>query len=614
MTWSGRQLGLLRALAILVAALVLAWPALQDPTGTVLGSPRTDTVKHLWTLFLGRTMLLEQGALWGHTDLASFPEGMDIFVIEPLGAVVAALLGFVPVVLVANLLAVANLVLLGLATAWLGDHLAGGRLPGLVAALLMMGSSVTAFFFHLGVGELQHLFLLPLCLLLAARLAEWGRWSDAGWLGLCLGLTVACGFYLGLFAVVGVSLACLVALVVGPRRLVLLSRLGVAAPLSLAVAWPFLQGFRGAWPGTRDNMEQGFSLLTIRRPPTEEVWARLDLGRLLWPIGDSLGAKEADYIGGQYLGPILVGLALVGIWRGGRRALPLVGVALAGLLLAMGTHAVWLGEELAAAQALVLPYAWLQWLLSGLAAAPHYPSRFIALTAVALAALASLAVARLRRPPLQAAAVVVALLAAVDVGGRARPGFPWHSTELAPASVLSSLAAEDPGAVVDLGYFVVRDHDMRNRGAWYQVAHGLPTQAVAISRLDDLHRDGAARVIALPLVQDLRLVHATGGSLPEGRDYAVDLALLREDGFSWLMLYQGSPHDAPAGLGQQTAPPPHRLAALTSLLGPPRYQEEALAVWQLPPVDVDPDALEAGRRARDRALGDAWDDVFERAR
>ncbi|NOY25191.1 MAG: hypothetical protein GXP62_04900, partial [Oligoflexia bacterium] len=320
-------------------------------------------------------------------------------------------------------------------------------------------------------------------------------------------------------------------------------------------------------------------------------------------------------LGVQYLGPILVGLAGVGLVRRWRKGWPLALAALTGLVLAMGTRPTYAGQDLdipLLADA-VLPYAWLQWLLSVTAITPHYPSRFIVLTVIALAGLAALALADITRPSLRALAIGLVALAIVDVGERTTQGWPWPVAIRPPVTGLATLAAEDPGAVVDLAYFSTRDLDARNRTAWYQTAYGLPTQAVAISQLDELNIEGAATVLAVPLILDLRQLRSTGATMKPNQDYQADLALLRADGFRWLMTYRGAQTDRLGQVTRSPTPPPRQLAALNNLLGIPFLQDDGFAVWHIPTVDVSASALAEAQRSRDARIEQVRDRVFERA-
>lgn len=600
-----------RALLLLAFSFALTAPVWTHPTSTVLGSWRTDTVKHIWSLWLGRHLVADGHGLWGHTDLANHPHGMEILVIEPLGALFAVLLGPLSIPLVANLLAVVNLLLLGLFTCALGDRLTGDRVAGLVAALLLMGSSTTAFFFHLGVGEIQHIFVIPMVLWALERLRSEPRWSGALLLAASLWLAMLSGYYLALLAGLAALAGGLGALLAGPRRLPLLGGLMAAGALAAAPILPLVQGVREAGPVKNTGAELDDWALMLRVPPTEDVLARVDLARLMWPTVETADARVAAYVGGQYLGPVLVGLALVGLLRAPRPALALFGVALSGVVLGMGSKPVWNGAEVALGGAAVLPYAWLGAGLNSLAAAPHYPSRFLFISVVALAALAALGVAGLRGTHWRVGLAALLALGLADVNLRGEQRWPWPVTELPEVPFLEKLAQVEPGAVVDLSWYRVSDQEGRNLSAWYQVGHGQPTQSVAISRLDRLNREGAARVLALPLVRELRRLPHDARSLPAGPDYTTDLALLREDGFAWLLLYAGRRGIDGLPLKEGTRPPGPELDALMEILGPPTFQYGNAVAWRLPEVQAAAEVLASARADRDRRIAEAAAQLFD---
>lgn len=595
-------------------ALAMAHPVLRAPQQLVLGSSHTDTVKHVWTLWLGRTLLREEGRLWGPVDLINHPVGMRFYVIEPLGALVAALLPLGSLPLVANLLALVNLLLLGLCAGFAVEQAGGDRWAGHLGALLALGCSATAFVVHLGVGELQHLFLLPLVLGLLLRLRERPGPGGAIALGLAVGVAVACGLYLGLMAAQAALLGGLVLLAQGPRRGRLLLALLGAAVLAALLALPVLAGLRENWSGLHDAFDRDTRLLRFQGTPLDGVGFRQDLLGALVPLGPPATMPTPAYYGGQYLGPVLLGLAGLGLLRRPRAGLVLLLPALAAFLLSLGTRPVWGGAELPFPEGQALPYAWLKHLLAAIAAAPHHPSRFSILTAMALAALGGLAVAGLpgwRRPAL---GLLLGLGAFLDLGLRVPGALPLPTSRQPPMSALVAAIRAEPGPVLDLSYALRRDIDLKNRTAWFQLGHGQPTQAVPIAQLDALAPEGAARALALPLLQDLRALHGAREEAHLPGDYDVDLALLREDGFRWLLLY-GSPDVRPQaifkpGERRREGPPRGPLAALDALLGPPAVLEDAAAAWRIPEVVVDEERLRAARERRDRRAKEIGDDVF----
>ncbi|MCK6503213.1 hypothetical protein L6R53_07430 [Myxococcota bacterium] len=601
-----------RAAVLVAFAGALGAPAWVAPTTHVLGSWRTDTVKHVWSLWLGRQVLAERPAIWGRTELVNHPDGMDIMLVEPLGGLVALLLSPLPLPLVANLLAFANLVLLGLFTAALADRVTqGDRLAGLVAGLVAMGSATTAFFFHLGVGEIQHLFVIPMVLWALERVRARPRPAEAMLLAGSLWLAMLAGHYLALLCGLAALAAGLGALLVGPQRGRLLLALGAAAVVAVLPVGLLVESLRDAGPVENLTAEKNDWRLLLRVPPTEAQAVRLDLARLAWPFrGLSPGLFPA-YVGGQYLGPIPLLLAAWGVAGAPRRALPLAAAAATGLLFAMGSQPVVAAAEVELPGGTVLPFAWLSAALHSVAVPPHYPVRFVAVAMVGVAVLGALAIAGRTNRRVRLALVGLALVGIADANLRGEERWPWPVTELTPVRFLDGLRQVDDGAVLDLSWYSQADQDGRNQSAWYQVQHGLPTQIVPITRLDRLHREGAARALALPMVEELRQIGTGTDDAPGGGgDHRADLALLREDGFRWILVF-GERH-RPAGdqLAGGGTLPAGEVAVLSMLLGPPTFEEGSVAAWRLPELTLPEEELAPARARRLQGIPQATERLF----
>ena len=119
-------------------------------------------MKHLWTLWYIRASIWEYGDFPFMTDLINYPVGMELYPIEPLNGLLACFMPWANLVSVSNFLAILNLTLTGVVGSWFGRTLSGSRWGGLVCGAILAGSSVMAFFIHVGVGELSHLWWLPL--------------------------------------------------------------------------------------------------------------------------------------------------------------------------------------------------------------------------------------------------------------------------------------------------------------------------------------------------------------------------------------------------------------------------------------------------------------------
>ena len=586
----------------LLCAGVWTWPALLRPGAAALGSAHADGMKHLWTLWWMRSSVWMEGSFPLHTRLVNWPVGMDLYPIEPLHGLVAVVLPGLGLVALSNLLAVANLTVTGVAGAWFGRQVSGTLSGGLAAGTLLQGASITAFFVHVGVGELWHLWWLPLGLgwLVRARATLSGRAFAA--LGGCLvGATLSC-FYLGFFLALATAVWALLTLDAGRQTGRLLRRYALTAALSLAVVVPVTRAFATTYRAG-DVPEVGlWSYITGEhdQPVTDPPSARLDPTQLLAPGREAASREEGAYGGGRYLGWIFVGMALVGVARRPREGLPWLGVAAVGLVLAPGSALVWGGEAATwgDGEAVRLPMLWLNRALGYVAEPVNFPVRSLAVTVTALAALSALAA--------RGAASLLAFAAVVEIAWGQLLGWPWETFSPADASALAVVADHRGHAVVDLSLQWRSDAENRWSALSAQIVHGHPIQAVPVERVETFAGDGVLVVGALPLVDDLEpLYNRQPGGL--AGDYRADLALLRDAGFEELLVnYRGGRERMPDGL----------VDALTGLCGPPVARGAATAMWAIPDVEATEAELDAWQaahtervealRAHVQALGPSW--------
>lgn len=520
-----------------------------------IGSPDADTAKHLWTLWWMRREALsgEPGLL---TRMSNFPEGIQLYPIDPLDGLFSLLVPLPPVPL-ANVLAFVHLTLLGLAAGWLGRLVSGSRLGGYVAGALAQGSAFAAFSLHVGIGELRQLWWVPLglgCLIRALDSGE-RRWF-AALSAACAGAALSC-FYHGAF----LGLSATIVLLGTPARRPN-ARLGAALALALSLvpaafaARTFAGSYGpGADPAALVTEEGGVAVDDAGAAAAVEdlylprAWAR-----------ETLTATERAYTGGRYLGLLAVGLALAGVAAAPRRAAPWAAAAAVGAVLALGSAPA-AGGVLGTWG---LPFAWLNALLARVAEPVNFPARFLAITMVALPVLASLAT-RWRWTAL----LVPLAVAEIQLGDLV----PWprETTSLPPVRGLSGR-----GAFLDLGLALDDSRASRLLNITVQMALASPTQAVPIDRIDRWNAGGSRWVRALPLVQDR--VHRRHAKPSE---YRPDLALIRDRGFERILVTH--PTD---GLDPQYE------GLLTALCGPPQRSTVA-TLWTLPPADAAPDELSA---------------------
>lgn len=566
----------------LLAAVAWTWPMAADPGAATLGHPRADGLKHLWTLAWARREVWDQGRLPFHTDWVNWPVGLELFPIEPLNGLVAVLLPWIGLIPLANLLVLLNLWGTGLAGAYFGRQVAGRDEGGWVAGTLLQGSAVSAWFVHLGVGELHHLWWLPLGLGLLVRARRTLRPGAFVALGLCLAGATLSGFYIGFFLAFATAVWALLTLDAGRGTGRLALGYLLAASLGLALILPVLAAFGGSWThGTTGDV----GLLSWvfgphDQPLTDPPSARLEPLHLLWP-GRALSGQQEAYGGGRYLGLVALGLGALGLARRPREGLPWVVVGALGAVLALGSALVWRGEELVIdGQPVRLPFLWLNRALGYVVEPINFPARALAISAVALSALGALG-ARGRLAWLALPAVLeIALLQEIS--------WPWRSFRPDDARALAAVADHQGHGLVDLALVWRPDAENRWSALSAQLVHRHPTQAVPIERVEYFARDGARYVAALRLARDLeplynRQTETLAGS-PE--DYRADLALLRDAGFHEILVnYRGGRERIPDGL----------VASLSGLCGPPLVLESSRALWAVPEQAASPEELAAWR-------------------
>ncbi len=553
---SHRVVLLLQSLAL---ALLACWPVLLHPGTAAVGSPESDTIKHLWTLWWMRAQLAAGGGI--HTTLVNFPDGMNLFPIEPLNGLVAFFLPREPV-LVSNVLAVLHLTLAGVCAGWLGRLTAGTERGALACAALFEGSSFVAFTLHVGVGELREAWWLPLglgCLVRAHQLRT-ARWFLT--LALVLaGAALSC-FYHGLFLAVAVSVWALVTL--RPSRK-LLGGYVVAASLSLAVVLPVVSAFSssfGSGPARPVLGARGEVLLDYR----VEAAHLDDLVRWRSPDAEAEARQERAYGGGRYLGLLVLLLAGCGMVASPRRAYPWVAVAGTGVVLALGS-VLWLAEErvLVGGHALRLPLAWLNQALVEHAEPIHFPARFLALAALGLSVLGGLAL----RWRWLAWLVPLAL---VDVALHDLAVWPRRLTTLPDMRGLDQAALAElgvTGPVADLALAAESNEETRTLAVAAQIASGLPSQGVPIERLDGWAPEGTAWLRSRP-IHALGNLARPGVAVPTPEQLKADLADLHARGFAGVLVTHREPNIDP-----------RTTALLTPLCGEPLRAAHA-TVWKVP--------------------------------
>ena len=578
--WAGWTFPLLTLGWAVLLSIVLTWPVPRQLSAAALGSPHADGLKHLWTLWWMRASVWREGVFPFHTHLVDFPHGMDLFPIEPLDGLAAVLVPWLDVVSLSNVLVLLNLTLTGLAGTWFGQELGGSRVGGLVAGTLLQGSAVAAFFVHVGVGELQHLWWLPLGLGLLVRARRSGAWRDYLALGVVLATAVLSGFYIGFFLGLAVAIHSLVTLYWARAPGPLVLRYAVTAGLALAVIVPVTHTFSASYQ-LAERPQRGAVAFVFEgdgRVPVDAPTTRLEPEQLLVRAAPPRDSTEEGYGGGRYLGWLALGMALAGVVRRPREGLPWLAVAGVGIVLAMGSGLTRMGQEiLQDGHPIDLPFLYLNRLLIVLAQPLNFPVRFLAMTMTAIAGLAALSC--------RGAWGLLAPLAVLEVAACQAVPRPWATFTPAPMPALAALADQYPGeGVVDLSYMVRPDLGSRHATLVAQIAHQHPVNIVPIERVEFFARDGQVFVATLPLFDALR------GALKDGTwpppngdfrsDFRSDLAVLQDAGLRLLLVQSGENNNPLPGA---------IVAALNDLCGPPVAATQTMAMWHTPDVDASPE-------------------------
>ncbi len=554
-----KSLVLLLAQSIALAVL-LTWPLAAHLGTEAVGSVESDTVKHLWNLWWMR-----QEALGGTpgllTTLVNFPEGMELYPIEPLNGLAAVVLPLPPVAL-SNVLALVHVTLVGLCTGWLASLVSGSRLGAHAAAALAQASSFVAFTLHVGVGELRQTWWIPLGLAVLYQAHHTRRWRWFLALGLTLASCVVACFYHGLFLALAVSTWALVTL---RPSLKLLGGYALAAGLGLALAVPTLESFSTTYRGDPppEVLEEHGAVRHGYRLSAAHL-DHLVTWREASPEPDH--RQERAYTGGRYLGWGTLCLALIGIGAAPRRAYPWVAVSGVGILLALGS-VIWWNDQILkfGTFTLVLPFTWMNAEMAKHAEAINFPARFLALPAITLPVLASLAM-RWRWLALLVPLAVYDMLAHDLVPWpRATVALPTMA-ELSP-SALSEAGITGP--IADLSLAAESNEESRLRAVAMQIATGQPSSGVPIERLDNWATSGREWLALHELTRLGNLTDRPQLAAPSLPTLAADLRALRERGYTAVAVtFRERSHDGRVE------------AVLTPVLGEPIRADHAL-LWPL---------------------------------
>ena len=569
-------------------AIMLTWPMVLHPSRAALGSQDADGIKHLWTLWWMRASLWEYDTFPFSTDLINYPTGMDLYPIEPLNGLISLFFPWSSLVALSNMLVLFNITLTGIVGAWFGRILTASRWGGITTGLMLQCSSVMAFFVHVGVGELNHLWWLPLglgCLLKARKTFEWPWFLALS--GCLIGSMLSC-FYLGFFLALSVLVWSILTIWAAKRTPRLLLRYFIAASLAILVVLPVTRSFSSSYKsGNIPNISlSAYMFENHGQPITDPPSARLEIQQLIEWNRKPSDRKEAAYGGGRYVGMLTLVLALIGLIRRPKDALPWLFVALVGIVFACGSYLTIHGEEIRSnGIRLVMPSFWLNRILGYYAEPLNFPVRYLAITAVALSAMAGLAVRNWKWSVIVPFAVVEVILFQMLA-------WPWQTFTPREASALVDLRSVDDKALIDLALVARSDMENRYNALSTQIVHGKKMHGVPLERIEFFAREGYFFVASLSLLTDLKpLYENNGGAL--NKDYRSDLAILQDAGFGWILVsYRTGSEKLPTGIVDE----------LTKLCGKPKILARGMAAWQLPTVTYTEEELKGWQELHKQAI------------
>jgi hypothetical protein len=567
-----RNPSLCRLLLYLGLALVMTWPMVADPLGTVPGHPEASVGCHIWVIWWAQNHLSEL-----HTDLLFHPQGADVVQLYGSDALSPLLLGVLPLppALLYNLWVLTLLV----GGAWGVDRLCrqlGATVPG--AALGAVVFECAPFF--------QHELLNGTTEMLAAAALPWFGWALLRVLeapgrdrGLMLGGIVSLGVLASAYNLYFMLLTGTIVVLHGLSTRMdpvltrpVLKSLGwgalLTAPVAVGLAW--LHSSHGA--GETYSRRASLDELGVVLPDSYanlEAWVSprpIELPFMMTlPDGSSFEYWTTCTV---FLGLFSLGLALYSSWS--RRSLGPLGVtAIVAGLIAMGPFLRVDGEAvLLAGQALPLPSLVLADLTP--------PFRITALHAYRYAVLVVLGVAVLVAQAMRwrpRVAMGAGLLVIVEAFCLSPVPWPARTTEIPDSATLQTLADSPEGAVLQVP---MRTDDLGELGGMLlaQSVHGHPVHDGGIHRRAG--EDATALFRDLPA---LNLLSAVGERrIPDPRQTSWTLRQLYSSGYRYVLV------DAEDAEGRYWA---------GDNLGTPTASDEHWMLWTIEAQDRAPSATGA---------------------
>ncbi len=587
----------LAAVASLVLAVALTWPAVLFPTERLIGHPGNDNWNHAWGYWWVGSELLE-GRFPAHTDLLAWPDGGTLYFIDTVQAVLSW-----PVQLMLGPAAAYNLVVVvGFAVsafgAWLlarrvsgDDRAAGVALVLYGAAPHLMGQAYN------GISETVCAGWLPLTLWGLVRLIDRPVWTRALALGSFAALCALTSWYYGLMAAMGGVVLLVWQAAVQPyatRWKALVPMLGLAGAVAGVLVSPLLLAFRSSLDAAdalvsrdpdfvrRSLMDHNITdLLAFFRPstiPSPDLFALY-------------GEQLVIIITLGWTGLLLAATAWVATRRG-RELSPWAWMGFVFFLFSLGPYLNVGGEYVVLlGRKVPLPFLALFEALPLFDRISH-PFRFVVGVSLSLAVTASVGIRHAwRRFPTTvqwglAAVVGAVFVAEVAVASPASVPVPSASAKI-PA-VYSEMATDPlPGAVLDLP--MTAPNLERAVYSWYQTAHGRPAPW---GLNDPMPRSLLRNRLTATLIRmEATRARSVTPRLPS-LDIVVGARQLVRDGYRYVVVHENLYPRAKREMVE---------AVLTGVYGEPqRYPEDALVVWTLQPLvaEADPAAEAPGAELR----------------
>lgn len=594
MTWRARLLRLV-ALPMLVytlVALFITWPLAVQLSTYVAGAGYGDSFEYVRLGWWGR-YALQHGLNPFYQSLLGYPEGFFSAVqwAQPLIYWPTALLGFVfsPVTAL-NLWLLLEIILSGLTAYWLCLYVLDSKstiqsgvaleLAALFGGLVFMAFPATQG--HLSAGHVNPLsnYALPVLALCLYRLVEGQGGVRTALIGAAALLVMALGnFTFPAFALLPLVLFGGIYLLLFRRdrlfkrallrNLAILFGIGglLIAPFYIPLFNDLTSPNRPAYLQETGWVQYSADPLAFIAPSPFTPWLS---GIVPTYSRTVLGTNSIE--GTAYLGLVAVLLAAVAVWRCGRRAGLWLTIALGCMAFSLGPLLKWqdqpvvyrIGEH---SSNVVLPWALFQNL--PLINGTRTPGRFNMTTGLALGVLAALGLGvLLQRIGRRNVQVALAGVLAVIVLAEYQLFFPFPTTPAALPTYFDSLAErEDVRAVLD----VPQDDLLAQKAALYQqTAHHKPLTAGYISRRTPVD---PARLSVLSDVALGKLPQVPGQNALSANDAR---AVLKANGVDVVVFHL------------QLLDRDRVLAWATGAFGQPRYRDDQIAIFEVPPATTTP--------------------------